>query len=414
MGSYPGKWAAVSGYVERLPLLQAYREISEETGLRQDAVRLRGIGVPLPVEDVAEHRSWLVFPFLFEVAPKAKIRPSWESAEARWFSPDDLANLDTVPCLSQALAAVWPRFGARAFWRRVEKIATDCERGATELAKDALGTLMWLLNRPTRDWREGLTRGARALGAARHSMGVIPHLMAKVAGSVASGAKAPLGARRATGRMVEELERTAARTARQAAQAIRGRRRIFTLSYSSVCRDALLLWARRTLRGEVVVAESRPRCEGVRLAKALSDAGVRVQLITDAQMGAFAGQCDALLVGADGITADNLLVNKAGTRLAVLAAREAGVPAYAVCQKCKVFPPGWPVVNEEQEPENVADAKQFRVRNVVFDHTPLAWFTAVICEDGPLTPKMLRGVRASLEAADVGHQCCASGRAAGR
>jgi translation initiation factor 2B subunit (eIF-2B alpha/beta/delta family) len=91
-----------------------------------------------------------------------------------------------------------------------------------------------------------------------------------------------------------------------------------------------------------------------------------------------------------------MLVNKAGTRLAVLAAREAGVPCYAVTQTHKVCPPGWPLALTPQEPADLVRASKPRVANVVFDATPLNWFTEVVTEQGELTPGLLDNVRRRL------------------
>ena len=39
VGTYQGRWSAISGYLEDdAPLQQAYREIREETGLSQDQI----------------------------------------------------------------------------------------------------------------------------------------------------------------------------------------------------------------------------------------------------------------------------------------------------------------------------------------------------------------------------------------
>jgi len=121
-----------------------------------------------------------------------------------------------------------------------------------------------------------------------------------------------------------------------------------------------------------------------------------VRLITDAQIGLALREADALLVGADAITDDNCLINKVGTEAAVLMARELGVPAYAVCQTHKIVPPGWPIALERQEPADVHGTTNFRAQNIAFDATPLDRFTQVFMEQGRLTKRLLREVRAGL------------------
>ena len=109
VGTYRGRWAGVSGYVEETdPLAQAYREIEEETGLARDEVTLLRAGEPLVVEDSEADRRWVVYPFLFEVQPDAEVRVDWEHTEARWVRPEDVSAFETVPQLSEALTRVYP------------------------------------------------------------------------------------------------------------------------------------------------------------------------------------------------------------------------------------------------------------------------------------------------------------------
>lgn len=107
VGTYRGRWAAVSGYREREPLEQAYAEIGEETGLGRRDVRLLRAGEPLAVDDPAEGRHWLVYPFLFEVLAPEKVRTDWEHVEVRWVAPPELMAYEAVPMLAEALRCVY-------------------------------------------------------------------------------------------------------------------------------------------------------------------------------------------------------------------------------------------------------------------------------------------------------------------
>src|SRR6266581_2316719 len=66
VGSYQGRWAGVSGFLEAdtTPEEQAYTEIREETGLQREQVRLLRRGTVVEYEDVALARHWLIHPFL--------------------------------------------------------------------------------------------------------------------------------------------------------------------------------------------------------------------------------------------------------------------------------------------------------------------------------------------------------------
>lgn len=108
VGTYRGRWAGVSGYLEESePLNQAYREMEEEAGLMEEEVTLLETGDPLEVPDAETGQRWLVYPFLFEVRPDAEVRVDWEHTEARWVRPEDVFAFDTVPQLAAALMRVY-------------------------------------------------------------------------------------------------------------------------------------------------------------------------------------------------------------------------------------------------------------------------------------------------------------------
>ena len=109
VGTYRGRWAAVSGYLEEaFPLAQAYREIEEETGLTADKVSLLRTGEPLDVLDAEAGRRWIVHPFLFEVEADVPVQVDWEHTEARWVRPEEVFAFETVPQLAEALMRVYP------------------------------------------------------------------------------------------------------------------------------------------------------------------------------------------------------------------------------------------------------------------------------------------------------------------
>lgn len=111
VGTYRGRWAGVSGYVEGEPSKaeeQARREVREETGLSPPDVELVRAGEPLTFEDPDVDTRWTVYPFLFRVRPAAAIAIDWEHTEARWVRPGALGRYRTVPRLREALARVYP------------------------------------------------------------------------------------------------------------------------------------------------------------------------------------------------------------------------------------------------------------------------------------------------------------------
>lgn len=381
VGTYRGHWAGVAGYLERLPLHQARAEVREELGLGPADISLRGIGCPLLIDDPAAASPWLVFTFLFRVRHGARPRMDWESEAAEWVKPAALPLRQTVPGLADGLARLWPPWGSDSFWREMERISTDTSTGATDLALRGLRLISRLRGAARR-------RGLLAYAALHPSMGIFPHLASRAMdGTVSLSA------------MARELHEATAASAIQAARVLNPHRRVLTHSASRACREALLGWWQPGR--EVVVTESRPQREGVELARDLAGAGLRATLISDAAAGLFVPRCEAVLVGADAIGGEDQLVNKVGTRLIAMAAREAGVPCYAVAQTHKVAPTDWPLALTPQQPRDLAVVKGARVANIAFDATPLSWFTSVLTERGPLTPPLLRRVRRELGSWDT-------------
>ena len=106
VGSYRGRWAGVSGYIESSADEQALTEIEEETGLGRGEVELLKKGEPLAVEDEGLGIRWVVHPYLFRIKDRDKIRIDWEHKEARWIKTEDIEHYQTVPKLKEALSRV--------------------------------------------------------------------------------------------------------------------------------------------------------------------------------------------------------------------------------------------------------------------------------------------------------------------
>lgn len=385
VGTYRGSWAAVSGFIERLPLDQAKIEIEEEVGLSCSDVRLIGIGLPVVVDDPDLGRIWLVHPFLFETDVPEKVITDWETSEVCWINPNEISGFNTVPGLDRALASVWPAFGDAEFWERLSEIAVDTVHGATSLALSGLDALDSFLRRNPSAPR---SRAIYAFAAARSSMGIFPHLAVRFMID-----NPPVS------ELTSSLTSATSDSALHAAEGLQDYTSIITNSYSSAVKETLLHRYRMGGKLKVFVAESRPGLEGVTLARELAAEGINVTVITDAQVGIFAQRVDAVLVGCDAITEDDELQNKAGTSLIVLAANAAGVPCFGVTQTSKTIPPGFPHSLEEQDPDAVGCCEGVRFRNIIFDLTPLNQFQAVYTENGALNPDTLSAVRSGLSAA---------------
>ena len=105
VGSFRGRWAGVSGYVETTADEQTLIEIEEETGLRREDLELVRKGDPLEAED--EGIKWVVHPYLFRIKERNKVKIDWEHNKIRWIKPGDIDNYETVPMLKETLARVY-------------------------------------------------------------------------------------------------------------------------------------------------------------------------------------------------------------------------------------------------------------------------------------------------------------------
>ena len=104
VGTYQGKWACVSGYLEEdeTPEERAVTEIEEETGLARDDIKLEKVIAPVTLTDEIKGITWRVHPFLFRAAHR-DISIDWEHQEYRWVPPQDIAAYDTVPRLQEVI-----------------------------------------------------------------------------------------------------------------------------------------------------------------------------------------------------------------------------------------------------------------------------------------------------------------------
>lgn len=102
VGSFQGKWAAVSGYVEEgeSPEITAYRELKEEISLSEPLLLKKGD----PVVTRKGTTAWISYPFLFDVhGGKEDISLDWEHTEYRWVLPQEMGEFETVPGLLGSL-----------------------------------------------------------------------------------------------------------------------------------------------------------------------------------------------------------------------------------------------------------------------------------------------------------------------
>ncbi|MDL0143380.1 ribose 1,5-bisphosphate isomerase, partial [Halobacterium salinarum] len=149
---------------------------------------------------------------------------------------------------------------------------------------------------------------------------------------------------------------------------------------------------------EAVVKETRPRKQGHITADQLREWGVPVTLIVDNAGRRYLDAVDHVLVGADSIAADGSVINKIGTSMLAVVARERGVPVMVAAQTLKLHPDtltGNTVeieMRDETEVLAAADRHQLGapdVENPAFDVTPPRYVDAIVTERGQFPPESI-------------------------
>ncbi len=146
----------------------------------------------------------------------------------------------------------------------------------------------------------------------------------------------------------------------------------------------------------VYCTETRPKFQGLTSASILSRNGVDVTLIVDSAVRYFMNKIDQVIVGADAITANGAVVNKIGTSLIALAAKESRSRFMVAAESYKISPQtfyGDLIIIEERPKYEIVSKdwlsrnKGVKVSNPAFDITPAEYVDAIITEVGIFPPQ---------------------------
>lgn len=149
---------------------------------------------------------------------------------------------------------------------------------------------------------------------------------------------------------------------------------------------------------KVIATETRPLLQGARLTLyELKEEGIPVQLIVDSAVGQTMqlGKIDKVVVGADRILRSGHVINKIGTYMIALAARDNNIPFYVAAPTSTLDRKSTieeVIIEERSEKEVVNFAgkrtapKQVSVFNPAFDITPPELVSGIITEKGVIRP----------------------------
>lgn len=417
VGSYRGRWAGISGYIEQneASIDRALKEVSEEVGLSSSEISLIKTGQPFPALDVSIGTLFVVHPFLFSTS-NPKVRLDWEHETCRWIRSQDLRRFETVPKLEESLDRVLEdtltlRSVPPVVLASLTDLKEDRVHGASELSRKSLTAMTMLVQLSQATTSEGLLAELKVFGQelmnSRPSMAPLTNLVGRLLYAIEAKSE------NVSVSSIEELKQTVTSTCQQladdskravheiavrASQLMHDGMTFFTHSRSATVYETFKTAVTAGARIRAIVAESRPLCEGKDTAQELSALGIPVTLAVDGAVGHLMKSADACVVGADSVLCDGTVVNKIGTFPLALSAREHGEPFHVLCETSKfnlrsMFEPQ--VETEEMDPFEVLPYPHHAlvsVRNPYFDKTPAKFVSKLITEEGELSSQELQKV----------------------
>ncbi len=284
--------------------------------------------------------------------------------------------------------------------KRIEQVCNDREHGSRWLVREAILILRDVAQSPqvSQDALMKLLFGyARCLAHSRPAMAALASAVSRVV-CVEGGPEAVV---QEAQQLLAEYDTAVEQIALHIKPLLHGH--VMTCSISGTVLEVLV--AHRQQIERIIVLEGRPRYEGRQMAQALSQQGLAVTLITDAQADIFLPECQSVVVGVDSILINGDVLNKAGTALLAWAAHGRGLPFYVLCETLKISPRRWVDHNaahraenltmlEEKEAEEVLEQpiSGVTVHNFYFDRTPYRLVSAIVTEQGMLDRRAIREI----------------------
>ncbi|OOV88151.1 translation initiation factor eIF-2B [Oceanospirillum linum] len=279
--------------------------------------------------------------------------------------------------------------------RRIRAVKEDIRKGGSELSRSALEDLKEYANtcdaQSPADLKSELLDLAMQMQLARPSMAVLWNVMQRWIEQLAFMPEDAMeNARQFAMEQAGALQQSSVQAGKAIVQALSPQippgSVILTHSYSTTV--LAILETMQTADCRVIMTEARPGVEGRRLARALSELKIDTTYIAEAQLGCFISSADVVLLGADSILEDGAVVNKAGTYLVALAAKDHDVPVFVAAES---FKHSHRRADEIELEEIAGDELQLPVidfvqpRNIYFDMTPARLVSCWVDENGART-----------------------------
>jgi len=390
VGSYRGRWAGVSGYLEEgeEPLQRAKIEIQEELGLSSLQVSLVRSGELVRTFDEQNDTIWIIHPFLFE-AKSSTVQLDWENREYRWIEPNQLASHETVPKLREVFDRVHYDLQANpealaGVLHGVGEVSGDRVHGANFLGRQALQLLSAAAQASDAKDTDALfyhlllvflklRRAQPAMANVWNLTGKLLQAVDRERATVASVDQLKTRVKELGQRIGEEAATASEDASRNTAQILPQDGVVVTHSYSSTVLRSLELGFKSGKVSQVFATESYPGMEGKQLAKDLITLGIPVRLVADSVIHSIIPGANLVLVGADSVLKDGSLIHKTGTGNIAITAKKYGIPFCSSCETAKFSARNF----LGERPTFPAD---------VFDLTPARFVSNYITQDGEVEP----------------------------
>lgn len=223
----------------------------------------------------------------------------------------------------------------------IDKIGSDLQSGAAELALKAITVYQHILNNQNHqninDLKNELTQASILLIKAQPGMAPIFNLCNQVL-LTASQAQTIDALKSNCDDTLANVEKQLCANAQIIAEnvspLIPPGEVVFVYSFSSTVITALLSARSRGKYFRVASTEARPSFEGRKLAKTLTQGDIEVMHTFDLAMGLVLPSCSIAFMGADCVGLPGV-VNKVGSWLLAIACKEHGIPLYVLCDTDK-------------------------------------------------------------------------------
>jgi len=276
--------------------------------------------------------------------------------------------------------------------KNIEQIRLDNTSGSVELAKKSAELLIHLVD--NNGSHAEIKNAASSLTKAQPTMASIFNLVNNVMIAIDKDKNQELKhvVQHYCKKFLQDLQTSDESIRNQVINHIKDKSTIITHSYSATVLSTLLFAKKAGKKFSVICTESRPKNEGILLAKQLGSNNINVKLIVDSTVFSLIADADMILVGGDAITTKGL-INKIGTKGIAMVAHHYKIPMYALCSTIKFLPDDYPVALDlKKNPHEILSRKISNITpiNYYFDCTPLNFLTGIITEQEILQPTKIK------------------------